>query len=207
MSRRQALNVAKGGYGFVVVQPEQQEVGDGGIVEFAGNIGMGSYAIEGVAEQKEILQLRVVERFDAEVIAGAEQQLIGRIPNGEREIAAKMVDAIRAPSGVTPQDQFGIGRGFADVAIRSAELTDQVRSLIEARVSGQPQPIVKPRRLPLSTHLRRCLQQRVPEANFAVVPDSARVRPAVRYVIGKRLQEPRIDRRAVLAEHSDNAAQ
>ena len=50
----QALNIVKRGRTFVIVQPKQQEIGDGGIVEFARNIRMGPYAIEGVAEQKEI---------------------------------------------------------------------------------------------------------------------------------------------------------
>ena len=54
VSGRQALNVTKRGRSSVIVQPEQQEVGDGGIVEFAGNLRMGPHAIEGVAEQKEI---------------------------------------------------------------------------------------------------------------------------------------------------------
>ena len=148
--REAGAEIVKRGRGFVVVQPEQQEVGDGGVVEFAGNIGMGSYAIEGVAEQKEILQLRVVERFDTEVVTGAEQQLIGRVPNGERKIPAKMVNAVRAPDGITSENQFGIGRGVADFAARSPELSDQRGSLIESRVSGHPQLIVKACRLPFS---------------------------------------------------------
>ena len=68
----------------------------------------------------------------------------------EREVAAKMVNAVRAPGRITSQDQCGIGRGFAHFATRTPELSDQRSSLIESRVSGQPQPIVNAGLLPLS---------------------------------------------------------
>jgi hypothetical protein len=61
-----------------------------------------------------------------------------------------MVDAVRTPSGITSQDQFGIGRGLANFATRTPELSDQRSSLIESRVSGKPQPIVKAHWLPFS---------------------------------------------------------
>jgi hypothetical protein len=61
------------------------------------------------------------------------------------------------------------------------------------------------------------MRQRVDATQTVLVRASAcPVRPAVRrsaalrhipYVVGERLQELPIDRRAVLAEHSDNAAQ
>src|ERR1700730_441683 len=104
MSRRQALDVTESGRRFIEVQPEQQEIRDGETVQFAGNIGMGSDTIHRVAEYKKILQLRVVEGLDAEVIARAKQDLVAGVPDGKRKIASKIVNAARAPKGITSQD-------------------------------------------------------------------------------------------------------
>jgi hypothetical protein len=53
--------------------------------------------VDGVAEDKCGIDLSVVERFYAEVIASAKERESLGVPNGEREVASEMCDTALAP--------------------------------------------------------------------------------------------------------------
>src|SRR4029079_1244137 len=64
------------------------------------------------SEVKGIAHDGVVERLDAETVAGAEETLIRFVPKSESEHAAQMVDTIRTPSLIGSQNNFGVRSGL-----------------------------------------------------------------------------------------------
>ena len=67
-------------------------------------------------ERDAAVDLRVVERLDAQAIAGQQQPLVPHVPDREREHAAQMVDAPRAVVLVEVDDRFGVAVGAERVA-------------------------------------------------------------------------------------------
>jgi hypothetical protein len=86
---------------------------------------------------------RVVrERLRAEVVAGEEELLAALVPDGEREVAEQVVDAVLAPGAVRIEEQATVA-DLARVSSVEAELVDQLRAVVEAdvghdHVAGQP---------------------------------------------------------------------
>src|SRR2546425_472581 len=71
MRGRQPLNITKARRRVVVVQPKQQKIADGRVVKLLGHFRMNSNAIQRIAEQEKISELRVVERPDSKMIPRA----------------------------------------------------------------------------------------------------------------------------------------
>ena len=61
---------------------------------------------------------RDVERLDAEPVAGEEQRLLGRVPDGEREHAAQPLHALRPVLFVEMQDDLGVALSGEHVSLR-----------------------------------------------------------------------------------------
>src|SRR5882762_2373264 len=108
MRGRQPLHVTKARCRVVVVQPEEQKIADGRVVELFGHFRMHSNAIQRVAEEEKIAKMRVVERPDAEMIPRAKKVFCSRIPNRKRKITAQMLDAGCSPSRIRVQNQFRV---------------------------------------------------------------------------------------------------
>jgi hypothetical protein len=78
--------------------------------------------------------LRIVERFDAEGIAGEEKRLIAAIPDSEGEHAAQAGEAFFAPVCEGREEDFGVALGAEDAAGGSefgAEFAEVVEGAIE----------------------------------------------------------------------------
>ena len=86
-------------------------------------------------EVEAILLLRVVERLDAEAIAGAEQGLRFLVPEREGEHAAEVLHAIGAPFAVGAQDDFGVGLG---AELLAADDVAQLKIVVDFAVEGEP---------------------------------------------------------------------
>ncbi len=50
--------------------------------------------------------MRVEKRFDAEVIARAEEMLRATVPDRKREVADQVFDAVFTPGFISEEDQF-----------------------------------------------------------------------------------------------------
>ena len=85
--------------------------------------------------------MMVIERPDAEVIAGAEQVAALAVPDCEGKIADEPRRAGLAPALVGAQDQLGVG-DLIPVFTWRADETEQFAPVVDARVRHDP---VEPR--------------------------------------------------------------
>src|SRR5262245_14915695 len=108
---------------------------------------MQAHAIEGVAEDERLAELRVVERLDAEVVARAEEAMFEGVPNRKREVADQMCRALISPRTVGAEDQLRIpgisSNRLARVVQRGGELVPRV----DARVGDDEATAVDGERL------------------------------------------------------------
>ena len=90
----------------------------------------------------------VVERLDAEPVAGEEELGLLAVGDREREHADEMVDDCRAPLLVAAQDHFGVGVvGDEPVALR-LELAAQLLVVVDLAVEDEREvPVVGEERL------------------------------------------------------------
>src|SRR5438309_3096102 len=74
-----------------------------------------------------------MERLDAYVVAGAEQQMPARVPDHEREVAEQMLRAGFAPAGVRAKDEIRVAEvgGAGEVGGR-----EQLGAVVESSVGG-----------------------------------------------------------------------
>ena len=70
-----------------------------------------AHTIEDVAKEKELSQFGIIEGFDAEMVARAEEEFSLRVPNGEGKIPTQMLHAVGAPNRIRAQNQIGIRCG------------------------------------------------------------------------------------------------
>src|SRR5947209_19752285 len=92
---------------------------------------MKPHAIQRVTKDQRVAAARVIKRFDAKAIAGAPQQLRPFVPDGEREIAIKMFQALSAPGSPGVQDKRGITGRCLNRTAAVAELRTTIAAGIE----------------------------------------------------------------------------
>src|SRR5260370_923289 len=85
MCGRQALNVAKACSRVVIVQPKQQKIADGCLVQVARYFRVHSNAIQCVAEQKKISSLHVIKWLDTEMMPSTKHLSLRCIPHRKQE--------------------------------------------------------------------------------------------------------------------------
>src|SRR5215469_8068538 len=159
--RRQSANISITRGGRIAIESEQQKIGDGGMIQLTGNIGVSSQAIERIAENKLTRKINVVEGLDAEVIASAEECVFSRVPNRKREIAPQMRDAIPAPQGIRMEDQLGICDGPCELVSAGFDRGTQFGAGVEAHVRRNGEAAVQCRGLVLVGRFTRGAQQSV----------------------------------------------
>src|SRR5215470_17329500 len=81
--------------------------------------------------------MRPVERLDAETVTCEQQPPPGLVPNGKREHAVEVVDAIVAPLLVGVHDGFGVGTRAVDVTV-GFELPPDERVVVDLAVEDHP---------------------------------------------------------------------
>jgi hypothetical protein len=118
-----------------------------------------------------------------------------------------MIHARASPNRICVQEHFRIRSACPNVAPSAPQLRQKFRPPIQPYVRGNPQPPVKPRRLPLFQRLPRCPQHGMSEPDGAFCPNAARIRPAKRQKVRKALQEPPVYRRIVPVVDADDTAQ
>src|SRR5271156_291954 len=165
-------------------------------------------AVQRVAEKKKLAQLGIIKRLHAEMVARAKQQFLTRVPYCESKISAQMLHAFRAPRRIRAQNQVGVCDGAASGAIAlQRELLFQFLAAVNARIRGDPQLAIEACRLLLNLRFARGAQHRVAQADRALRPGLASVRPAKRKKMRERLQQPAIHRRATTLVNTHDAAQ
>src|SRR3979490_1287992 len=104
-------------------------------------------AVERVAEHDRAPWLRIEEWLDAELIAGAEQALLGAVPDREREVADQMRHAVFAPRAIRAQDQLRIGGVRARPLVPCEERGHEIVSRVDSRIGHNPAPPIERERL------------------------------------------------------------
>src|SRR5579864_3247874 len=108
MRRRQPLNIREGCCRRILRHVEDQEIGDGQIVEPTRDFRMLPNAIEGITENNERTQMCIEERLDAELVPCAKQAPPARVPNGEGKIAKQVFDALIAPGVIRMKNKLDV---------------------------------------------------------------------------------------------------
>jgi hypothetical protein len=160
--------------------------------------------VEGVAEDEVVTRLGVEERFDAKVIASAEQAARATVPDRKGEVTQQMLHAVLAPRQVRVQDQLRIARSPQIAATSRLELRDEVGTTVDACVRGDPDTAIQSGRLSRLRISRGC-EQRMAETNRPIAPDLLGVGAASGQRVGHAPQQRLIDWRAVQADQSGNA--
>ena len=202
----QPADVSEGGGVGCLVRAEQQEIGDREVVQIARYARMQADAIERVAEDDGLLELRVAERLHAEMIARAKKTMVGLVPHREREVAEQMRFAILAPDAVGAEDQFHVRSIRGELLSSRPELGDEVLPRIHARIRNDPAPAVDREWLLLALRFPGDSQQRMTEADVLHDARALAVRTPKRQVLRHPAEEALIDRRAVQIQHADDAA-
>ena len=90
-----------------IAQKEIDRIG----IDFRNGIVRGQDGANLRAKSQPTIGQSVVDELDAHGIAGHDQALVRRIPDGKPEHAVEMIEDIRAPFLVAVDDHFGVGVG------------------------------------------------------------------------------------------------
>ncbi len=145
-------------------------------------------------EHEQVADDGVVERFDAEAVARAEQRLPPLVPDRERKHAAQLIEAVAAVAVIGGEDRLGVG-GRAEIPAMPEQLA-QFDVVVDLAIIGD-------RRWPRCEHrlLRGIAQVDDREAAMdksgntrRAGPSAAAIRPAMRDQ-PVQCREPRIEPR------------
>jgi hypothetical protein len=145
MRRRQAPDVGEGRRRKIHVAAEEEEVGDRRIVQPVGDGRVAAEDSESVADEERVPPAGVVEGTNAEVVAGAEEELAAAVPDGEGEVAEEVVDALLAPETVGAEEEVSIGGGgeIGGGLPSPAEFLLEFGAAVEAGVGDDGETAVK----------------------------------------------------------------
>ena len=164
-------------------------------------------AIQRVAEEEQLAQFTIVERLNPKMVARTEKRFPLCVPDSERKISSKVLNAVGAPCCVRSQNQFGIGRRRCKRVATAASriLLLKFVATVDPGISRDPQ-VPEVRRLPIEFRLNSSAQHRVAQANGAMRPGLSRVGSAIRKKMSEVLQQRPVNRRSAKIEHADDAA-
>ena len=94
------MNACKCGGGWVLIPTEYQEIGDGQIVQLAGDPGMLADAVQGIAENDGLAEVSVKEWLHPKRIACAEDTPLRSVPHRKGEVAQQVIDTIFVPDAI-----------------------------------------------------------------------------------------------------------
>src|SRR6185437_620070 len=138
-------------------------------------------------------QQRVIKRLLAEAVAGEEQRLLGCVPQGEGEHAAKAREAVLAPFLPGMNDDLGIAMGTETMPL-SRELGHEFAGIINLAIEGDGNRavLVEQRLLPM----RDIDDGEAPVAESDAGGDmkTAAVGAAMRDAVGHAAEERPVDR-------------
>ncbi|MBM2809429.1 MAG: hypothetical protein HW416_188, partial [Chloroflexi bacterium] len=117
----------------------------------------------------------------------------------------QVVETVLSPQAVSMQKELNI-RGSDEPTTLGIELFGQLRPPVKTNVSGDPRGPVKGKRLPLGRLLSRRAKLGVAEANSAIYPDVAAVRPAEGQGVREADEEVAVNRRAIGIDDPNDAA-
>jgi hypothetical protein len=133
----------------------------------------------GGEEERAVFAVDVVERLDAEAVARDEQLTPRRVPDGEGEHAAQLLDGARAVFFIKMEDGLGVAVGSVRVAARF-EPGAVVRVVVNLPVEDDVErAVLVLHRLVAARHVNDA-QASVSEPRAAVNEQAHVVRPAVR---------------------------
>src|SRR5436190_7498446 len=204
---RQPPDVSKRCGVDLLVDTEQQEVCDRRFVQFARHPRVQADAVECVAEENRLPELRVKERLDAELIPRAKQTLSRLVPDRKREVPEQPADAIFAPDIVGAENQFDVRRFEGEVLLAlRPEVGDEIMPGIDPRVGDDPSLVVEREGLRLARRLLSDPQQRMTEADVVHGPGALAVWTPKAQVRRHSAEQVAIDWRSVQIQNTDNAA-
>jgi hypothetical protein len=160
----------------------------------------------GREDQLAVRQNGVLERLDAEPVAGEEQGLLRLIPEREREHAAEVRDAGLAPFLPGMDDDLGVGCGAEAVAARAEGIAQLAEIVNLAVVDDDHRAVLVEHRLGAGREVDdRQAGVREPDARRHV--HALAVGTAVRLGPVHPVEQPPLDRRpAARIEDADEAA-
>src|SRR6516164_1064734 len=164
-------------------------------------------AVQCIAAKKDFTQLRIVKRFDAEMIARAKQLPVGGVPERKGKIALQAIDAGCAPCCICAQNQITVRRIRTHVLLSSLQFGDQFLARVEPGIRNDPVASLEIRWLPLVLRFVCGAQQRVAHADGTVRPDPTSIRSTKRKKISKGLQQPTVNWWTVPVHDANESAQ
>src|SRR5690606_1197913 len=190
--------------GALSVLPHEREmVRDSDLVETAWHLGQRVQRLD-LRPKREVSSraVMVIERLDAEVIAGTEQ-LPGRVvPDREGEVADEAVYARLTPDGIRSEDEFAIRQ-----RLRNAEGGDQLGAVVDTRIGRDRQRAVGAREGEVFTErLLGGVAHSVSEADGAVRPHACPILPPMGHRLDHGPDFPLLDRRPVQTHQPGDGA-
>ncbi len=192
------MNISEAGGRFVLVQVEQQKVGDGQIVQPVGHRRVLANAVQGTTEDERPAAVGVEQWLDAQMIARAKKALFWAVPDGEGKVSKQLVHAGFIPDQIGAQNQLHI-RGTPGEILVSVRFQswDQVAAGVHPGVGDDPDPAIEREGLTLVLGFIGSPQQRMAEAGIAVSPDVLRVGTPGSHEAGHPRKQTTVHRRPI----------
>ena len=134
MRRRNSPDVRECRCIGVLVLLEEKKIGDRQLVQLVGNRRMRAQSPDAVADQQHAVQVAVIKRTHAEVIARAKQALAPSVPYRESKIAQQMLHTIFVPFCIGMQDQLSIGRRVEIAWRNRLQFADEMGARVNTRL-------------------------------------------------------------------------
>jgi hypothetical protein len=141
------MDVGEGRGGCILNHIKEEKIGNAQVIQPVRDDGMLTNAIERVAENEQRSEVGVEERFDAHLIARAENAARPGIPNGKDEISNEMFHTLLAPGLVSAQNEFGVSGSRKAVVAVGLQGGHQVTPAIDAGVGNNPGLAIETERL------------------------------------------------------------
>ena len=203
MRRRQALDVSKRSGARILIEVEKEKVADRLVIQLTRHVRVEANAIQRVAEDQDVADLRVIEGLDPKVVPSTEQAPPGTIPNRKREIPYQVLQAVFAPCFVGSEYELGVGRTAEVCPATISKLLYQFGLTVNARVCRDPEPTVQAERLFFRSRFVSAPQKRMSEPDRTIAPDLLGIRPAERHEVRHAAQQFAVDRPAVEPHDAD----
>ena len=168
--------------------------------------GIGENALDLAGKAHGVADTRKEQRLGSDRIPRKHQPLADAIPEPDRKNAFEAGEEIVAPGEITGRQQLGVAMGAEHRSEIARELGAELRLVVDLAVIGDGDPPARvAHRLAARVGQVANGEPAVREADCAVTPDDARVRPAMHQRGIHPLQHGGVDAAAVEIEDAGNA--
>ena len=179
MGGRQTRHTVEGG-GADCGMPERQVVADRLRVDPAGKPGEGAERFRLRSEDEGAIGAGVNQRLLAETVAGEEQAILLRVPDGEGEHATQPPGQVCTPLAISVQQDFAVAARAEDVAL-SFETAAEFGEVVDLTVVGDGEATVRTdHRLGRGIPTVQYGKPGMGQSDAVALPDALPVRPPMR---------------------------